>query len=867
MEQCTEFNRNYSVIEALRHSSWLYRPATLKMILTALKAQRDLHPDETPSDLTVERLLGDISELKDNSIRKQTVRIIDEAEKELSTEWEYGYKRKDLTMFQIFRFQEEDSVLKQIHLNDTFNSGTRNTKFLLGYRLDPKKLALSKPTDTKMSPLERIQFVQHQISAIWQFILDLILDHPNIDITNAERLHSVLKSHCTLGEIPDHMPMAKDREHINFLILSQLTKELHSVEKYQNKDEKISCLRITMGEYAVDSSGTLTLTDGQVICGYPLQTRFYKENYYVAVAVPGEEKELNCRYLRVDHIRSCEVSSAHSPRKFSSLPAPTNIETALYGDAVEHYAVADCPEATFVEIIDSFGKNSLHNCRKTNDLWNFTITIPASRKKLLKALHEEHLVTEHKCDNDSRSTATPHLDLAVLKAALDTIKPNPTEMKFNTFKLLFDIDTFSPFAKSLVEAIRNQDRHKIQALLTQKAEQLSPLEAAWCCYLGMAMDAEIFESILRISPHPESFIYLLPATVPMSSEGTHLNLVSVAAYYNRLDLMKLLIEYGAPTDTNKEHDAPPLRVAIREGHVDCLNYLLFECSDVDKTVDDDMLTLFARAASNGRSLKETYKIAAPVLLGCNVSVDGYSPFPEGMTTKHIAKAMNMPLLLQYCKLHPGELTPDDAKLIQDSFLAFPFADTHPEGFVRDMAVIARACPSILRMSQCKYLLAVAGLQKGAMPAQLPALLKSVPGPYIVMQDYAYHNWFGRDGMIHRWDRLNDPSIERKSPLLPAIYRNTPPPCDPKAVSTEVMDTILTRFKILGKAKEGTLSVLARYALKFASKENIAKALQPGGFLVDEDPAAMQLYIESLQDSSSMSNSQRSMLIDLFNKKS
>ena len=44
-------------------------------------------------------------------------------------------------------------------------------------------------------------------------------------------------------------------------------------------------------------------------------------------------------------------------------------------------------------------------------------------------------------------------------------------MKFNTFKLLLDIDDFSPFAKALVEAIQNQDRHEVQMLLSQQTER------------------------------------------------------------------------------------------------------------------------------------------------------------------------------------------------------------------------------------------------------------------------------------------------------------------------------------------------------------------------------------------------------------
>ena len=182
---------------------------------------------------------------------------------------------------------------------------------------------------------------------------------------------------------------------------------------------EISCLKITLGKYAIDNNGALTLTDGQVEYGYPLHTRFYKEHYYVAVAILGNDGQLKPKYLRIDPIRSCEVSSAHSSCKFSSLPEPTDIQTELYGDSVEHYAVTDCPEATLVAIIDSFGKNCLRNCRKINDLWNFTITIPASREQLLKALHDEHLITECKCDNDSRTTASPHISWESLKSALE----------------------------------------------------------------------------------------------------------------------------------------------------------------------------------------------------------------------------------------------------------------------------------------------------------------------------------------------------------------------------------------------------------------------------------------------------------------
>lgn len=863
---CSELSRNYSVFEATWTSASIYRPATIKEIVAALKEQKDT--ENVPSNLTVERLLNDIATLKDDSIRKQTNRLLLEMEKFLYPGERDGYSRRDLTLFQLLRFYENAAELTYISLDDEQTPSTRECKFALGYRFSPKLLGLQPVSKEELTHAQYIAARQAQISARWQFILDSILDAPHIKTSDAKGLYQVLHKSCTLGEVCGHEPSAKDRENVDFLILSRLLEDLHTIEKHGPNCKGIKCLKITLGEYTANASGELSLTAGQVIHGYPVLTRLFRENYYLAVAIPGDNEQFTHEYLRVDHILGCETSDLYSTRHRSEIQDPPAIDDYLDGTACSRYTVSACPDATLQEMIDFFGKSNLSECKKESDGWCFTIRIPVSRKNLLYALHDKKHISKWKTDKQSRTSAKPNYFWERMESLSRWRAANSSKTFYcNTLDLCTDIDHFSDSARNLVNAIQNQDRNEVMTLLEQWYEgTLAPKEAAWCCYLALRMDALVFENLLKICPSADTFTALLRTTAFPSSEGNHLNLVSLASYYDRLDILKLLINFGASTDAAKDGDAPALYVAIREGSVDCLEYLL-ECDKVDKRVTDRLLRLFANAARNGSTVGKGYEMAAPKLLGCTISADGFSPFPSGMTIDHILSARNLNLLLQYCALFPDSLNEAQAKEVMDTFPWFPTADKHPDYFVDVMSILTKACPAILLTSRCKYLLAVAGLsQKGTMPAQLPALLKRIRDPQIAMEDYQYHNWFGRDGMIHRWNQLNDPIVGRKTPLIPVIYRNTPPPCDPDCISTEIMDTLLTKFKILGKTTEGALSILARYALQYASKENIEKALQPGGFLAEEDPAALNEYMKCIQDASIMDSTRQDMLVNLLGKK-
>ena len=866
--KCSELSRNYSVFEAVWERASIYSPATIKEIIPALKLQRELYPTDVPSDLTVERLLNDIANLKNDSIRKQTNRLLLEMEKFLYPgEWG-GYTRRDLTLFQLLRFYENAAELTYISLEDEHAPSTKECKFALGYRFSPKLLGLQPVPKKGLTHAQYIKARQAQISARWQFILDSILDAPHIKTSDAKGLYQVLHKSCTLGEVCDHEPPAKDRETVDFLILSRLLEDLHAIEKHGADHKGIKCLKITLGEYTANASGELSLTAGQVIHGYPVLTRLFRENYYLAVAIPCDDEQFTHKYLRIDHILDCEKSDLYPPRHRSEIQEPPAIDDHLDGTAYNRYTVSACPNATLQEMIDLFGKSNLSECKKESDGWHFTIRIPVSREKLLYALHDKNHIAKWKTDKQSRTSAKPNYYWEMMESFSRWRAANSYKTFFyNAFELSLKIGNFSKSARNLVNALQNQDRNEVMVLLEQwDAGTLSPEEAAWCCYLGLQMDALVFENLLSICPCADTFTALLSATVRNSNEGVHLNIVSLAAYYDRLDILKLLIDFGASTDAAKNGDSPALHVAICEGSVDCLEYLL-ECDKVDKRVTDRLLRLFANAARNGSTVGKGYEIAAPQLLGCTVSADGFSPFPTGMTIDHILSARNLNLLLQYCTLYPDSLNETQAKEIMDTFPWFPTADKHPDYFVNVMSILTKACPAILLTSRCKYLLAVAGLsKKGSMPTQLPALLKRIRDPQIAMEGYQSHNWFGRDGMIHRWEQLNDPIVGRKTPLVPVIYRNTPPPCNPDCISTEIMDTLLTKFKILGKTTEGSLSILARYVLQYASQENIEKALQPGGFLDEEDPAALNEYMKCIQDASLMDSVRQDMLIGLLKNK-
>ena len=127
----------------------------------------------------------------------------------------------------------------------------------------------------------------------------------------------------------------------------------------------------------------------------------------------------------------------------------------------------------------------------------------------------------------------------------------------------------------------------------------------------------------------------------------------------------------------------------------------------------------------------------------------------------------------------------------------------------------------------------------------------------MMGQQGLHTWFGKNGMLRRWDEvLNHPCFKRKKPLIPVIYRNTPPPCLKDDVSQDVMDEILTKFKISGKPSPDSLSILARYTLMYASPKLVLEQFQPGKLLATENPAVVRTCIETLADAKTITSQQK-----------
>lgn len=374
---CKQNDKLYSLIHVLRDCSFCTAPADISAILSQMNKRRAHFPDNTPSSNSIKRLLADDP--------RDLRRNISDAEEFLSEEYT-GFK--DLLLFQIIRrWNGSNGIIGDDQSNTEQN--TRKGLFHLTYRMPPDLVTADRNGKTPFVSEDEYQF---QISARWQMILDLLSSLHCISTKDAAALTSVLSRTCTLGEIPLETPQKRNRESIDFSVLSRLTRHFQSAHKAASlptpKDTPIPCMDIVVGRYDTNAVGSLHLVPGKTFTGYPVSTHFRDNIYYLSIISP-EENGLVCHHLRVDHILDCAQRLDLPGRPLAELELPPEVICT----ANCHYAVTDCPESTLLSIIDHFGKhnisNSSHREQNGEIIWNFTISVSETQAPILRALHSE----------------------------------------------------------------------------------------------------------------------------------------------------------------------------------------------------------------------------------------------------------------------------------------------------------------------------------------------------------------------------------------------------------------------------------------------------------------------------------------------
>lgn len=926
-KNCPNQYRIYSITQILRRYSSLYHPISNQEIKDLLELRRlESSPYfPLPSDSNIDSNLNKKLTLKNPEL-PQTVRIpselplYDDLQERLDplnkiapdikadsirtqvdrTLKEHGHFLRyanvdernpppDLLPFALCRVRNDAShtiPLLHFHSKDKQKKNTKSNLFTLCYNIPPHRLGISSPyeDDPKSQPVYRMTVdYMNQVSARWHFLLDLLYNSKYLSESDAANIRQVISDLLTLGEIPIHPSnFARDHSSINFSVLSSLTRDLHIAEKSRFIQEDtyrknlppstISCLDIVLGAYDLDNSGSLILREKERISAYPVFTQFWNSMYYIALAVPTQDCTFDYRYLRIDHILSAEPSQKtmdYPPCTLKKLGTPPGIEEYFYGTTFSHYSISNCLQETLVNIIDAFGKNALSNCSHTDaNEWNFNIRIPESREDYLNFLigrQKELPIFIHKWSTEKQknNSALPSPSQSIssmITSLMDMFGLDPDKYSYDPFAFLH-VDEFPTNVQQIISALRNRDAHSLMSLLEERnGEKFTAEEAAWIFHFMMPLSTETFRVVLPFCPPLDSVADLFHGP---NNIAYKIGPVALAAHYDRKDLMELLLEYGLSPNEERDEYLSPLYAAIKRGSLNCLTFLL-EHPDIDTKLTDDLLSVLA---GSGEKIDPAKEIAAPVLLGCEFKNGRYHPFPESFRLEeHIAHHKNLPALIQFCECHGPNLNDEQIQTILDYFFYYPMASDSPEGIICFISDLYRYVPGILRTTKAKYMLAVAVLSSDELTEPMKHLLRHVVGPHIVLPDYQYHNWFGRKGMIHRWDKLNDPSIGRKDKLLPAINRHSAPPCDPKAMSTEIMDLILKQFKIVGKAKDKDLSVLSHYALQYASPEMLRRHTEmEDGLLATEDPHALQAYVRQLKETRQMDSSRQDLLITVLEK--
>lgn len=838
-----------SLLQAARNCSFVDYPATIKDIQENFSQQQEcfnkieskingqfhsiLPSQETTDRHISEGKLEDLlltgvkgadenrnEESADKALRRELISevemyaAIDRNQKGLTELSKQNYISKNLDEM------EKQIDILSFQVCNLKKTSSKNSQIIATYRINPYRLNLSHPDKRRHLTFTDAEYI-HQVSAYWQYVIDLASDHADINPSDANRLQDVLRHYYTLGEIPPHIRREdsgkEDSGYLNFSVLSNFTRHLHLAYKYEQilqndisgKTEakstagKVPLLNLTLGRLQPEN-GQIILRACKPIAVYPVST-CVKNGIYYLIAAEKTDNGYTLKHLRASHVLQCTAIPDGKLEKLSDLTELIEREQPV---ATVTYNIIECPYDRLLQFIDIFGKKCLSNCSSRSEeesgdeFWSFTIKIPQSDEQRLYLLHDEaHIIPVPTMNMENRNS----------------FSWSEIERQFNTLDKINKIidDLYAPSSKftldncatkeepDLLRAIQDNNSNQIRNILARVTASFDPGSACTCCYSALVLEdhslcADIYQTLLPICSAsnqwavslPEYIIntitkeLVLPSNIPLSQlrlPPKTISLVSSVVRYHRPDLLELLFEYGA--SPNRESDClhSPLEVAFKYQSLDCLHSLL-KHPNLDKTLTDHLLTQLAGIGSSPE-FTEICQAAAPVLLGCQCSKtdsgqDIYIPFPKQITLEHAIKKFNFRLFMP----PPPALLENshhlDTRNIVDAFMTW--AHIPEETFCQIFAdimqtVCSMVWPDIIYTEEFQYLAIVAALSVKVPPSpnepnyqqQIDEknrwyhCVEQFSNPRIVLQECIQHNWFGKKGLLTEWNKAKDAINEKR----------------------------------------------------------------------------------------------------------
>lgn len=417
----------------------------------------------------------------------------------------------------------------------------------------------------------------------------------------------------------------------------------------------------------------------------------------------------------------------------------------------------------------------------------------------------------------------------------------------------------------LVEVLYDQNYELAEYMLQLLPGQLSPQDAAAACLCALAGPTAFMHTLLDHCPPIPEFQF--------RGVGTVTSLLNVAIFYNKHEMLKILLDRGA--EPNKRFPEKGIRLPLEDAFCydthDCLTVLL-HCDRLQPEITQAMLSHWGKLRNDdpndifAADVWWSAQLLLEKLTGIPADRDNPYPIPSQLEMQYALEHRNLDLAAHLCKVRP--LTEEeqtdavrycyaryehDLKGYLSSSQFDPFSDTSwmNAPAIRFLLRLLERYPHLLNTPELRSALAVTvmylpqpckhlqrwvdRLEDGPVRMHyLPTvsdannLFVSLPTFYSLDVDF-FRIWTERLG----------------SRLIPAFSVNAPVHrIHPKDNSLRIL---FQNAVFIGERFEDALSPMAEYALRNAPEDLLADLMQPGKLLAEESPFALINAALSLPD--------------------
>lgn len=332
---------------------------------------------------------------------------------------------------------------------------------------------------------------------------------------------------------------------------------------------------------------------------------------------------------------------------------------------------------------------------------------------------------------------------------------------------------------------------------------------------------------------PRATAALLARCPPLPPWRYDRPLLYEACCFDRADILDWLLRQGADPLVS-DPDFCSLEAAIVCGSPNCTRRLLQE-EGLAFQLTPRLLLSWAKGTRSPLRTRRCLQLAAPRLTGMAYPLRGPVPLLPQLRPSLAVMADNLPLARSLC-LQGGGVTVQEG---EDTLRAIWDAsgriwDPHLPAL---LDALLTACPGLLQRTCAQRSLIVCRLASPVPYKRLDFWLARLPrrhiplweGPELTGLYWLDHG--GEEGLLTRWRSLPD------LPAAPVLDRNAPLPwCLPEEAAR-----LLRACPVQGAPPAGRLSALAQDVLGQAPEALILEQLEPGGFLRQEDPAALLAF--------------------------